>query len=114
MRNAKETNLFQFLKSFHLTFRAADQLKELLNFDIYMQMTQRKLVDLGNVISRVVSMEHVIKMGDNGFRTDLIAGALTMLKQEITLMIGNYTFKNTVLVIEGYEENTSWYKVGKY
>jgi len=113
MKNEKETNFFQFLKSYHLTLRSADYLKELLNFDVFAQTSQRKLVELGKVISRVVSMEYVLKMGDLGFHADLISGAIAMLKQEITVMLSSYTYRNATLVVESYEERGAWHKFVK-
>jgi hypothetical protein len=47
-------------------------------------------------------------MGDSGFRSDLIHTTLTALKQEITNMVSAYAFKNTSLVVEYYDENSSW------
>jgi hypothetical protein len=113
MKNEKETNLYQFLKSFHLTIRSAAYLKDLINFDVLIQTSQRKLVELGKILSRIVSMEYVFKMGDLGFHSDLIAGAVAMLKQEITVMLSSYTFKNETLVVEGYEEMGLWHKFVK-
>jgi len=113
MKNARETNFFQFLKGYSLTLRSADHLKELLNFDVFAQTSQRKLVDLGKVISRLVSMEYVLKMGDLGFHSDLITNAIAMLKQEITTMVSSYSFTNATLVVERYEEKGSWHKFVK-
>jgi alkylation response protein AidB-like acyl-CoA dehydrogenase len=111
MKMAKESNFYQFLSSFHLTVRASDNLKELLNFEVYWQMSQRKMVELGNVISRIVSMNHVIKLGNKGFRTDLIAGTLMVLKQDISMALSNYAFHNSTMVVEDYEENGSWFRL---
>jgi alkylation response protein AidB-like acyl-CoA dehydrogenase len=109
MKSAKETNFFQFLKDYKLTARAADYLKkELSNMEVYMQMSQRKLVELGNIISRIISMDEVIRMGDKGFRADLIRGAINTLQHDITSLLSAYAFKNTSLVVEEYEDNSSW------
>ena len=113
MKTEKETNFSKFLKNYHLSARSADYLKELLNFDVFAQTSQRKLVELGKVISRIVSMEYVFKMGDLGFHSDLISNAITMLKQEITVMLSSYTFQNATLVVEGYEEKGGWHKFVK-
>jgi alkylation response protein AidB-like acyl-CoA dehydrogenase len=110
MKSIKETNFLQFLKGFNLTTKASEYFKEFLNFDIRDQPTQRKSVELGNLISRIVSMEYVIQLGESGFRTDLIKGAITMLQQEIRTMLTAYSFNNAVLVVQGYEENSSWHK----
>ena len=114
MRIKKENNFFTFLNTNNLTARATDYLKELLNFDVYLQMSQRKMVELGNVFSRIVSMNYVMQLDSKGFRTDLISGAITMLKQEISASLSSFAFKNTSLLVEGYEENGSWLNLKNY
>ncbi|MFZ4725995.1 MAG: acyl-CoA dehydrogenase family protein [Paludibacter sp.] len=108
LKTAKETNLYRFLKDFHLTERASTHLKEMLNFEIDLQIIQRKSVELGQLMSRIVCLDLVIKMGDSGFRTDLINGAVSMLRQEISILINNYSFTQNTLVVENYEEGGSW------
>jgi hypothetical protein len=105
---AKEKNFFQFLNRFHLSARAADYLKILLDFDLEKNLSQRKLAELGQVISRIAAMDCVIKVRDRGFRHDLINGALSMLQQEITTLISTYACPQNTLVVEGYEENSFW------
>ena len=109
MKHAKEFNVYQFFKSYTLTSNAVDYLKGLLDFEINIHIPQRKLVELGSVISRVIAMEYVMELGNKGFRTDMITNALMMLKQEITSMVSSYSFSNTTQVITDYEENASWF-----
>jgi len=108
MKTAKESNLYQFLKTFNLTELAAKHLKDLLNFNIDLQITQRKSVELGKLLSRIVSMDLVIKLGNSGFRSDLVDGAVSILKQEISGLINDYSFVQTTLVVENYEEGGTW------
>jgi alkylation response protein AidB-like acyl-CoA dehydrogenase len=108
MKTVKETNVWEFLKVHPLTFRSVDHLKELLNFTIDFQMPQRKLVEMGKALSRIVSMDLVIKMGENGFRKDLIDGAVAMLHQEISTLMNTFSFKQNTMVVENYEEDSAW------
>lgn len=108
LKTAKETNLYRYLKDFHLTERASTHLKEMLNFEVDLQIIQRKSVELGQLLSRIVCLDLVIKMGDTGFRSDLISGAVSMLRQEISILINNYSFAQNTLVVENYEEGGSW------
>jgi alkylation response protein AidB-like acyl-CoA dehydrogenase len=113
MKISSEKCLLPFLKKHKLAGRAADYLKELIHFDIDQQMPQRKLVELGRLMSRIVSMDLVIKMGDTGFRKDLIDGAISMLQQEITNLICNFSFTQNTCIIKDYEENSSWLSFAK-
>lgn len=108
MKNVKEINVWEFLKDHPLALRAMEYLKELLNFNLDFQMPQRKLVELGRALSRIVSMDLVLKMGENGFRKDLIEGAVSMLHQEISNLMSTFSFKQNTTVVENYEEDSSW------
>jgi alkylation response protein AidB-like acyl-CoA dehydrogenase len=108
MKQAKETNLFRFLKDFSLTSKSANQLKELLNFKLDLQLPQRKLVELGKVLGRIVSMEMVIDLGLKGFQPDLIANSLNMLKQELNYLITSYAYSNKTLVLADYQYESHW------
>ena len=108
MKRVKETNLFRFLKDYELTSRSADQLKDLFNFNLNLQLPQRKLVELGQVMGRVISMELVHKLADEGFRSDLIDGGINMLQQEIRQLMGTFNLTANEQVVEDYHENSSW------
>ena len=108
MKTVKEINVWEFLKGHPLTFRAVEYLKELLNFNIDLQMSQRKLVELGKALSRIVSMDLVIKMGENGFRKDLIENAVSMLRQEVSGLMNVFAFDQNTRVVVDYEEDSAW------
>jgi alkylation response protein AidB-like acyl-CoA dehydrogenase len=108
MKQARENNLFQFLKTFSLTAQSADHLKEILNFNLNMQLPQRKLVELGKVLGRMVSMEMVIDLGQKGFLPDLIANSLAILKQELNALLSSYSRPNVSVVLADYSEDSHW------
>jgi alkylation response protein AidB-like acyl-CoA dehydrogenase len=113
MRNMKESSLANFLRGYTHTFRAAERLKEILNFEVNMQMPQRKLVELGRALSRIASMELVLKLGDKGFRNDLVENAIRTLEQEISGIIYNYKIGYNTLLVENYEEHSSWLQMAR-
>ncbi|HAQ21663.1 MAG TPA: acyl-CoA dehydrogenase [Prolixibacteraceae bacterium] len=108
MKKTRESNLFQFLKNFDLTSKSASFLKEMLDFDLNTNLPQRKMVELGQVLGRIVSFEMVVNLGEKGFRTDLINNGLTMLYQEITTLMSSFKHQNQTSVIEDYSDNSSW------
>ncbi len=108
MKKAKESNLFQFLKSFSLTSKSATFMKEMLDFELDTNLPQRKLVELGQVIGRIVSAEMVINLGEKGFRSDLISSGIMMLNQEITALMSNFKHQNQTSVIEDYQDDSLW------
>jgi len=110
MKKLKEKNLFSFMKMHELTSRSAEQMKDLFNFNIDTELPQRKLVALGQAIGRVVSMDMVHKLGDEGFRKDLVQNGIDMLQQEIYQLMGTFNLQTHALVVEDYRENSSWIK----
>ena len=108
MKKTKESNLFQFLKGFDLTSKSASFLKDILDFELNLNLPQRKMVELGQVLGRIVSSEMVINLGEKGFRSDLISNGLTVLYQDITSLMSSFQHQNTTSVIEDYQEESSW------
>jgi alkylation response protein AidB-like acyl-CoA dehydrogenase len=108
MRRAKITNLHEFLSTYKLSEQSADRIKELVNFDISYTTSQRKLVELGKAISRIISMEFVIKLGETGFRSDLIQNAITHLTQETKVLLSSYFGKSDLQVVMNYYDDSDW------
>ena len=108
MKKVKESNLFQFLKEFDLTSKSAASMKDMLDFDLNLDLPQRKMVELGQILGRIVSFEMVINLGEKGYRSDLIVNGLVFLKQEITSLFQHFNFKNNALVVEDYQEESNW------
>nr|WP_321353760.1 acyl-CoA dehydrogenase family protein [uncultured Draconibacterium sp.] len=108
MKRAKERNLFQFLKSFDLTDKAVHFVKSQVDFNLDLQIPQRKLVEMGKIIGRVISLNQVLDLSEKGFNKELIDGSVAFLQQEITKLMSAFNFRNNEKVVDGYDENTSW------
>ncbi len=108
MNRHKTMNLAAFLKDFKLTNNVADHFKSMLNFTVDLKMKQRKSVDLGKIISRVVSANLVEDLGIKGFRQDLIKNSIETMKQEISMLVSSYLFQTRVSPIEDYKDTSSW------
>ncbi len=108
MKKEKQLNLFDFLKDFKLTSEACLHFKKELNFVINTVISQRKLVDLGKILGRIVCVSYVLDLGAKGFRKDLVDNCIILVKQELSALISSFHFDNTIQVIEEYTENSSW------
>jgi alkylation response protein AidB-like acyl-CoA dehydrogenase len=107
MKTAREHNFYKFLKGY--AARAADRIKELIRFDLNIGFSQRKLVELGQIISRIVSMDLVLYLEEKGFRKDLIDNTLIILKQDISMLLNTFHFDNKAIVIVEYKEDSDWF-----
>src|SRR5690606_780071 len=71
MKKQKSLHLFSFLKDFTLTADACVHFKKDLDFSINYALPQRKLVDLGKILGRIISAGYVLQLTGKGFRSDL-------------------------------------------
>ncbi|MCK4507143.1 MAG: acyl-CoA dehydrogenase [Desulfuromonadales bacterium] len=108
MKVAKEKNLFRYLHSFDLTHRASGLLKDMVDFELNTSLSQRKLVEFGQVVSRIVAMDLVLKLGERGFDKELINGSLGNLQQEIATLLANFSFENRIELIDPDQDRPSW------
>jgi alkylation response protein AidB-like acyl-CoA dehydrogenase len=83
MRRAKEPRLGAFLSSFDLGARAAELVRSVLDVRIDGDLPQRRLVDFGRLIGRVVSLDMVLALGERGYPQERIAAAVEQLRGEI-------------------------------
>ena len=100
MRKVKETHLGRYLSTEPLTARASTLLGDSLSFDLDWKMPQRKLVELGRAISRIISMEMTIELGERGFASDLIHNALDDTRAEIRAILEGYRNSRIVSLLE--------------
>lgn len=108
MRRAKEKNLYAFASEHKLMERASDYFKETLNVKVDMSLPQRKMVDLGRVLGRVITMEMIIEMGDRGFRSDLVSNCLNVFRQDVKSILSRYKDNKMSSVIEDYVDGSGW------
>jgi alkylation response protein AidB-like acyl-CoA dehydrogenase len=108
MRKLKLKNLHTFLSEFKLTERASDYFSELLDFKIDQSLAQDRLVELGRILSRVISLEFTLRLGDKGFNQQLINNTVAILRKDVERMVSTFTNDQTPNVVEHYEESSSW------
>ncbi len=108
MRRLKDNNLYNFLQQSELTARASDQFKDTLNITLDPQMPQRKLVELGRVLARIISMEFIIELGERGFRSDLISNSLAVFRRHANRYLCAYRDEGLPEIVEDYADDSAW------
>ncbi len=108
MKKAKLGNLLAFLSAFELTQYAAGHFKKLLDFMPGDELTQRKLVDLGKLISRVIAASYVLAIANQGFRGDLVAGCIENIRMDVAHLVSNLYLDSRVQVIDAYAADSDW------
>ncbi len=111
MRKMKSSNLYEFLSSYELTIKSADYFKDALNFEVDLQMPQRKLVDLGKALGRMISMEFTINLGEQGFNKELVNNAIETLQDEVNSIMCLFKHGGQAKVVEDYQLESSWFNL---
>jgi len=108
MKNAKEKNLYKFMKAHPSFSKAAERLKDILNINPENPLSQRKQYTLGRVIADAFALELVIRLGEKAYRQDLIDAAVIFLQMEISQLMNGFHFGNEQQLVEGYAEGSHW------
>lgn len=108
MRKLKQNNLADYLSSISITDKAADVLRSALDFQVDWKLAQHKLVSLGKVLSRVVSMQFVLNLQESGFNGELIKGAVQHLSEEIERNLASFQKSVSPLIVEDYHLDSNW------
>ncbi len=109
MKRKNEFNVYNFLKDFELANRSHAYFKNEMAFTLNPGLKQRKLIDLGKILARVISLNFVLEMEEKGFRKDLSSNCIEILKHDVHKLVNSFHFKNTVSQIDEYESNSQWY-----
>ncbi len=109
MIRKKELNVYRFFKDYELTNKLDSFFKNELDFNFTTGLSQRKMIDLGKVFSRIISANFVLEMGGEGFHKDLVSNCLNVIKLDVSQVIKSFHCKNTTTQIEDYNENSNWY-----
>jgi len=110
MRKMNISNLYEYLKDYELSTNSADLVKNSLDFSIDIKQAQRKLVELGQILGRVFSLEMVIKLGEKGFRSDLINNSISNIQLEINNYLSTYKTEAMPDIIDDYGDESDWKK----
>jgi hypothetical protein len=111
MQQKNESNLRHFLSTHGLTALAASEHRfgTVLDFNLVMPLSQRRLTELGAIISRVVAVDMVIRLAGTGYNKALIDSCLLNIHQELSGLVGGYHVAVPSGYVDSYEESSSWF-----
>ncbi len=109
MNKMKTANVYQFLKDYELTSRAADYFKDCLSFELNPNLGQEKLVQLGRIFARVVSLQFTIDLGNAGFNKGMVANASDNLRAEVVSLLCHFNEDKSGRGVEEEDfSNSNW------
>lgn len=109
MKKKKENSVYTFILDWHLTTKVADYFKDILQINLPDSMPQRKMIDLGKIIARLICAQYVVDMHEKGFRKDLMDQCISQLHVDITQLIASLGNTKYSQVITDYTDQSAWY-----
>lgn len=106
MRKTKESNLFEFLKTYKRTTLSAPYFRSQLAFKLDGPFVQRDTVTLGRMIARVICFQFVLEM--NGFNEELVEITRQHTLMDLTMFGGQLNSNNSANPTFNYQENSDW------
>lgn len=108
MNRKKTVNLYDFISQYDLTKNASSYFKSILNFSLDFKIPQRKLVDLGKILSRIISANMVLNLESSGFNSNLVKECIATLQHDVSMLVSSLKFNTNISLIEDYKHNSSW------
>ncbi len=108
MKRTKELNIFNFLTAYDLTKKACSFFRKYIDFNVSAGLSQRKMIELGKVFSRIIAANSVLEMGEKGFRDDLVQNCLNIIRVEVSTFISSFHTENLVTPISDYSQKSCW------
>jgi alkylation response protein AidB-like acyl-CoA dehydrogenase len=108
MADLKESRLPKFLKLHALTSRAAGYFERILDFELAAGMAQRKMVTLGRILSRVVSVAFLVDLGAAGFAPGLIDNAIELMRSKIESLAAGFAESLTLRLVPDSWAGPGW------
>jgi Acyl-CoA dehydrogenases len=108
MKKQKEPNFYHFLSQFGRTNQSAPQFTEYLRFEPETNIPQRKLVDLGKIVARLICVQYVLVLTEKGFREDLVESCLLNMKMDIAHLASNFSLSGRAGLIPEYRDKSDW------
>ncbi|HET7839197.1 MAG TPA: acyl-CoA dehydrogenase family protein [Rectinemataceae bacterium] len=108
MRQIGESSLLGLLRLHELTSLAAERFTRILDFQVAGELIQRKMVDLGRIIARVVSVEFLLRLGSGGYDAGLIENAIEVLREKVGMIAAGFREGAAVPLVEDYAGARAW------
>lgn len=108
MKRKKTTHLGNYLGDNEITKNAGRIYSKELNFIIDDSLSQRKMVDLGKIIARVITVNDLLTLNGSGFNQSLTDNCIEMVKHEIVVLLASMYQHKDIQVVDNIAENSDW------
>ncbi|WP_461534257.1 acyl-CoA dehydrogenase family protein [Sinomicrobium sp.] len=90
------------------TKMAFEVLKKELDFNIDGTLSQRKSIELGKIMARIVSLNDVLDLNNSGFNQELTENCIQVVQQEISTLVHLMHHHKGTRVLDDYQDRSNW------
>jgi len=108
MKKKKTDNLGEYLLINEITKDAAKLYSKELNVTIDGPLSQRKMIDLGKIISRIVTVNDLIDLNNAGFNQDLSDNSIEIVRQEVVTLLASMNHHKNINAVCDISEKSDW------
>ncbi|UTA66903.1 acyl-CoA dehydrogenase family protein [Emticicia sp. 21SJ11W-3] len=108
MKKKKTEHLGSYMYENELTADAGKIYAEELNFSISGTLPQRKMVDLGKIVARVITVNDLLKLNDTGFNQALTDNCIELVKHEIGVLLASMSRHKNIQAADEIAGNSDW------
>lgn len=108
MKKKKTENLADYLAINELTNNSVKLYAKELNFSINTSLSQRKMIDLGKVIARVITVNDLLELNNSGFSQNLTNTAIEVVRQDIVMLLSSMNHHQNLNAVEDVNDNGDW------
>jgi len=108
MKKKKTENLAQYLDINETTKNAATVYSKDLDINVTAPISQRKMIDLGKIVARVIIVNDLLELNDSGFSQELTDNCIQMVRQEIRNLISSIQHHENISALENTSSKSDW------
>lgn len=108
MKKKKLENVGEYLQQNVLSENAAKLYTQNLDFNINTAISQRKMIDLGKVVARIITVNDLLELSNAGFNQKLVDNSVEMTRQEIVSLLASMNHHQDLKPLDDYSENSNW------
>lgn len=110
MKKKKLENFAEYLAINELTSNSVKLYAKELDFSINASLSQRKMIDLGKVLARVVTVNDLLELNNSGFSQSLTDNAVEVVRQDIVTLLSSMNHHQNLNRVEENNDHSDWMK----
>jgi len=108
MKKKKTTHLASYLALNPCTENAAKIYQSVFDFTMDTSLSQRKMIDFGKIIARVVTVNDLLDLNNAGFNQGITDNTIELVRQDIVSLLASMNHHKGTLAQEDMTTKTDW------